>query len=177
MISTEYRGYTVQYSENADLWNCPDCGIVDQPTLSKVKERINAMHLKLRKASAMPCFEIAGEVTYSGAKVRALEGTIIEYIGPKKARYGYPEETHSVAVVSQRPNRDAKSRQEVYLQNLAPDTPEVRAQIAAADALGQIAHEAAEAFRAAVRAIPRVQIEDIADLIKASGHTFQEGEE
>ena len=26
-LKTEYRGYTIYYSENRDTWDCSDCGV------------------------------------------------------------------------------------------------------------------------------------------------------
>ena len=73
-----------------------------------------------------------------------------------------------------RHGKDRKSRSERRLEEMAPVTPEVHAAIDEANRLGVIAHAATMEFRKAVRAIPRMALGDIADLIKASQHQFEE---
>jgi hypothetical protein len=75
-----------------------------------------------------------------------------------------------------RTGSDRKSRSEQRLDQMAPVTPEVHAAIDEANRLGEIAHAATLEFRAAVRAIPRMKLDDIAGLIEAARHQFAEGE-
>ncbi len=179
-LQTEHRGYTIRYDQNRDAWGCYDCGIQGEPTLSKAKEKIDKLHLKMRKAAAYPCYEIAGAETAKGFEVRATEAMILDYLGRKENRSWSTREVefvgHRVASMAQRNGNEKKSRQEKTLHDLAPESPEVHAQIEKANRLGKIAHEAALEFRAAVKAIPRVPFEDIAGLVEASEHKFEEGE-
>lgn len=57
MIKTEYRGYEIRFSEDADEWTCSDCNIGHQ-SLQKVKAGIDKLHMKMRKESAVECYEI-----------------------------------------------------------------------------------------------------------------------
>lgn len=176
-LRVEYRGYTISYNQNRDSWECYDCGIHNEPTLSKVKEKIDKMHLKLRKESALECYEIAA--VHSNV-VRVYEATVIDYLGPKMERVWpsreYKEVGHKVAAVADR-GAGRRARRETMLGDLAPITDEVHAKIEEANRLGRIATEAKEAFVAAVRDIPRVRLEDIEGLVKASEAKFEEGGE
>jgi len=176
-LSTEYRGYTIQYDENRDHWGCYDCG-VSEPSLSKAKAKIDAMHLKLRKASAVEGYEIAPVKDRDGYFARAVPCKVIDYLGPKvEHRFTFSEIVgQRVASVAKRNGSTKASRFETVLKNIAPQTVEVHAAIAEANRLGEIAFEADRAFMAAVSAIPRMPVEAIQGLIAASEHKFVEGE-
>lgn len=179
-ISTEHRGYTIRYDENQDSWGCYDCG-VDEPTLSKAKDKIDAMHLKLRKKSALACFEIVRpNVEGHRAPVFTLrEAKIIDYLGEEQKRSwmsSQPGETfHQVASVAKRTG-DRAARAKTPLHQLVKDCPETHEKAAEIQRLAEEAHRARVALDAAIRDLPRVQIEDIAGLVEASDHRFEEGE-
>lgn len=179
-LKTEYRGYTIRYAENRDSWDCSDCG-VSESTLGKAKSKIDSLHLKLRKASAVDAYEISRRETDRAFTVSAIEARIIDYGKPRVQRSGYgpdrkeyvEERVYSMAA---RHGNGKASRSEQRLDSMAPVTPEVHAAIDEANRLGKIAHAASQEFKAAVRAIPRLQLEDIKGLIDAARHQFEEGE-
>jgi len=175
-LKTEYRGYEIRYSENQDEWVCYDCGVTE-PTLSKAKAKIDALHLKMRKAAATPCYEIRED----GFTVGLEDATVIQYRGEnweepwmssKKARF----RGHRVASMCQRGVSSRKSRRDCYLHTLVPQTEEARAAAAEAARLGEIAKAADKAYREAIDAIPRLDIEDIEGLVEASSAQMEEGD-
>lgn len=166
-MKTEYRGHTISYSENSDEWWCSDINY-SNISMAKVKAKIDAMYLKLRKESAVPCYEIN---SHGGRSELLTESTVIEYI---KGIYrgdtwtGKPVTlvNHMVAVVAQRQGSTRAARREIELSRLAPATPETRA---AADLVRQRHDEylaAMKAYEAAVEAIPRLTIEDVDALVR-----------
>ncbi|MEP1253729.1 MAG: hypothetical protein ABJI29_03165, partial [Alphaproteobacteria bacterium] len=164
--------------QNMDAWGCYDCGISGEPTLTKAKEKIDKMHLKLRKESAFPCYEIAMSETRECVRVKADEATVIDYLGRKESRSWSSREVkfegHKVASMARRGGSARRARRETLLHLLAAQTPEVHAAIEEADRLGEIAHAAKVKFQEAFRAIPRVEFDEIAGLVEASGHRFLE---
>lgn len=164
-IATEYRGYRIVWSDNGDEWVSYDAGKgISSPSLAKVKAAIDRIHLSERKASAVRVFEISD---HSGdSKVESL---IVEYLGPKMGSYwsgnGGQVEDHRVAVVAQRSGSSKKSRKEVELSSLMPDTPEAQAAFEAYHEKKVIADEARKRAKAAFAAIPRVDVGHIQPLV------------
>lgn len=173
-LTTEYRGYTIRFSENEEVWRCADIRF-DHAKLNKVKERIDDLHRKLRKASALPCLIVSNR----WSSVEAREGTIIEYIGPKTTRSWSDGEKvvgHQVAVMSTREINERPGREIMQIEELVPaDDPAAWAKIEEARAIAAQIKALEEDLNAAVKAIPRLSIEAIPNLIKASEHRFEEG--
>ncbi|MFU1607358.1 hypothetical protein ACM25O_13315 [Sulfitobacter pontiacus] len=179
-LRTQYRGYTIHYAENRDSWDCSDCG-VSESSLGKAKSKIDSLHLKLRKSSAVDAYEISRNESEREFSVKATEARIIDYGKPRIQRSGYGENRKEyveerVFSMAVRHGNGKASRSEQPLNGLAPVTPEVHAAIDEANRLGVIAHAAVKEFRAAARAIPRLKLEDITGLIEAARHQFEEGE-
>ncbi|UUV43231.1 hypothetical protein RCCWILLIS_59 [Rhodobacter phage RcCWillis] len=176
MIETEYRGHRIIYSENGENWYSPDIEKSDAPTLSKVKAKIDKMYLDMRKRSAFTGFEIGD---YRGPSL--TETTIVEYVKEKVERpflssSKEPTVTHIVAAVAQRSGREKAARRQCDLSTIAPDTPETHAAFEIAKARWADVQAAEKAYKAAIQAIPRVTVEDIADLVKASKATLGDDE-
>lgn len=173
-IKIEYRGYPIRYSENEDLWNCYDLGghgkDASEPSLSKLKARIDALILSERKRGSVPCLILTHN--HHTFQIDTIEGAITEYLGPKIERpYGQKERVvveQRVAVSAKRSANSRVSRQDSPLSKHALITPEVDAALAEANRLGVLAREANAAYKAAFDAIPRVQIDDISALVKIS---------
>lgn len=173
-ITTEYRGYSISYSENADEWNCYDCG-VSHASLSKVKAKIDALHLKLRKTSSVECLFL-GE-GYGRAGV--THATMIDYMGPEYTSGRWPEKEktlvgHKVAAMHRDARKDRPTRQTGRLENYAPDTPEVREAVAAWVQAEREEEEARQRKEKARNAIPRMTLEMIDGLIKAASAKIEE---
>ncbi|UUV43026.1 hypothetical protein RCAQUAPHINA_56 [Rhodobacter phage RcAquaphina] len=168
MIETEYRGHRIIYSENGEDWYCPDIEKSNAPTLSKVKAKIDRMYLDMRKRAAFSGFEIG---SYQGPKFTPT--VIVDYIEEKVERsWNDPKvirsRKHVVAAVAQRGYKEKAARRHCDLQEIAPDTPETHAAFQVAEARWADLEQARKAYENAVAAIPRVTIEDIADLVKVS---------
>lgn len=174
-LSTEYRGYTISYAENMDTWGCYECGVT-APTLSKAKEKIDALHLKLRKESAVSCYEY--QVDSKKGTIKLIDSKIIDFLkecistswsSNKRTHDGY-----EVAVMAQRQGSEKASRRTAKLRTLIADTPEALEAVNQANEIGQRLAVPVREFDDAVAAIPRVQFADISKLVEASGHKFTE---
>ena len=180
-LKTEYRGYEIRYGQNTDAWECYDCG-VSEPTLTKAKSKIDSLHLKLRKRSAVTAYELSHTNGQGGKfEVSVKEAQLID-IG-KSRRDSRWENGKRVPVVREfivsmcdRNNSGRKSRRDCETSNLVAITPEAHAAIDEANRLGEIATEAVARFNEAAKAIPRMSLADVPGLVQAAAHTFEEGE-
>jgi len=158
-MKTEYRGHNITYSENSDEWNCYDIGY-SNISMQKVKAKIDAFYLKLRKASAVQCYEISGH-----GRIQKTESTIIEFVKTVEQKAwstGKVTRTdHKVAVVARRDGNERASRRETDIQMLMPETEEAHAAFAEAERLYERVVKAQKEFDTAYAAIPRVTLADI----------------
>lgn len=167
-METEYKGYKITYSENGDEFVCYDAGHgMSAPTLSKIKEKIDRIALSIRKAEKVSCYEL-------GRDAEITESDVIEYLGPKVERPWSGERKpyiaqQKIAVIARRRGSEKASRREANLSDLMPDTPEAHAALAKAQAAYKAWQDAQKEFQAAHGAIPRLNIEDVAALVKVSG--------
>lgn len=176
-METEYRGYQIRFSEKEEKWGCYDIEF-SHDKLSKVKERVDAMHLKLRKGAAFDCYMLGTE---RGLTVLA-EAKVIDYIKPIREQrpgtfervYTGPIIDHEFAVMAKHHGRDRMSRRACSLSNVID--------LSAADCLAALndlerqAADLAKRIADAKAALPRVRFDDLADLVKAASHSFTEGE-
>lgn len=166
-MKTEYRGLTISYGDNTDQWNCFDIGY-SNVSIGKVKARIDAWFLKIRKESAVPCFVLSD----ISSGLDKTEGSIIEYVRAiEKRSWGLAKQEvigidHRVAVSALHLGGGRKSRQELDLNKLMVDTPGAHAAFAKAQQLYGAVTKARAAYTAAVEAIPRVGVESIQELVK-----------
>jgi hypothetical protein len=172
-LRTEHRGYEISYSENADEWNCFDARS-SAPTLSKLKAKIDALHLKIRKNAAVDGFEIS-----SHGSLRLNPCRVIEYVGEKYSGGGWSNKPkqlvdHEVGCVAQRRGSERKSRSNTQLSRIAPVGPETDAAVAIAMEMEKKKNAAEAAYNEAVKAIPRMRIDDIQELIAASSERLSE---
>lgn len=173
-IKTEYRGYTITYSENSDEWWSHEVG-VSNVSLAKVKAKIDAMHLKLRKGSAVECLYIGKNYGAAGSTPASL----IEYVEPKYSSGRWPEEKkvllgHTVYAMQKEDAKERPTRQKKDLDNYAPDTPEVREAIAAWVVAEEEENAARKRTAAAREAIPRMTVDMIQPLVAASSAKIEE---
>ena len=169
-ISTEYRGYRINYSENQDEWSCYEAGTgFSHAKLSGVKAKIDALFLAERKRGATACLEM--ESLYGSACVAMIDATVIEYLGPKLDRHNgvLVIVGQKVAVVARRRGSEKAARRECELSSLAQNTPETLAAWAEAQRLYLIYADAKKAYDAAVTAIPRLSLDDVMPLVTISG--------
>lgn len=169
-LRTEYRGYEIRYNDNSDEWTCSDIGRKNSaPTLSKMKANIDDYLRSIRKEASVICYELS---RHGGLKL--TEATVTEYIGPKidgSSWGGTPRHVagHKVAVAAKWSGNDKVSRREQSLSDCVPMTPEAAEAITEARRLEAIAKAATAAYEQAVAAIPRLTLEDVSGLVKASG--------
>lgn len=173
-IKTEYRGYEIRYSENEDAWRC-DVVKDSKASLSKMKQAIDRMHLKMRKEAATDSAILR---IHNGFSLTAC--SIVEYLGEKWSRGGYGSarepkfEGHRVAVVAERDGREKAARSEERLENLVKLGPEADAAIEKAKTSLKKVREAEEIYRADIAAIPRLTIQDISKIVDASDARLEE---
>jgi hypothetical protein len=172
-LSTDYRGYKITYSENAgDEWCCYDLGkVVTNKTLSGCKAAIDKLLLDVRKAASLKCFELS-----TTGKLEVNEAVIIEYEGPQieggpgswsgKPKHIAGQKVYSMA---RRSDADRASRSRRDISQFAPFGPDTDAAIAEVKRLEVILKDATKARDAAIAAIPRLSIDDIAELVRVSG--------
>jgi len=167
-ISTEHRGHKIVYSDNAEHWWCGDWDY-SNVSLAKVRAKIDAEYLKIRKSASLDCFEFASEYNYSPD---VIPSKIIEYIGEKferEWRTNAPKFVgHQVAAVAVRRANEKASRSTKVLSQFVPDTEDAHKAIAEAKRMHSLAKEAAERAKEAFNAIPRVTIEMINDLVRVA---------
>lgn len=168
-LTTEHRGHEIRYGENSDKWTCSDLNITAL-TLTKCKAKIDQFYLKLRKQSAVNCLKVSG--AHSAPKIE--EADIIDYIEKVTQGGGWTNKPvvvvdHTVAIMatSRWKDSDRKVRSSEKISRLCLDTPENRALFAEAERIyREVLIPAEEQFKAALDAIPRVTVENIAELVK-----------
>lgn len=179
MPSTEYRGYSIRYSENEDVWTCYDVG-ASHEKLSRVKAKIDDMHRKLRKANAFHCLDVS---SYRG--VETQEATIVEYLGPIRAKTSSYQRVgdgkiidHEVAYMSARGGlSEKKSRQKGKLSQLALNDTQNMRRIGEAQRLYAEAEKIRKQAQKIMESLDRPTIDHIAELVAASEHRFQEDDQ
>lgn len=177
----EYRGYTIRFSENEEKWRCWDIEFGHEK-LSKVKERIDKMHLQLRKASSVDCLVLEGVGSHDIRNVATFhEGKIVEYLRPERAvrpgtfeRVGTGEIIdHHVAVVSAKRGDKASRRTQMLSNAYALEAADM---LPAIHTQQKIIREAEDEIKRIRASMPRIQFEQLADLVRASEHVFSEGQ-
>lgn len=177
-LDTEYRGYTIRYGENDEKWWCSDIEFSHE-RLSKVRERIDRLHLQLRKASSVDCLVMENSHHDSGTAFH--EGKIVDYIGVIRSQrpgtfervYTGPVVDHKVAVVSAKRGDRASRRAQNLSDAYAPEAAEMLPAILEQQAIIKRARDEITRIR---KSMPRIQFDQLSDLVKASEHVFQEGE-
>ena len=180
-LTTQYRGYDITFSENGETWWCRDIEFSHEK-LSKVKERIDKLHLQLRKASSVDCLVLTKGSGYGRDEDVFHEGKIVEYLRPERAkrpgtfeRVGTGEIIdHNIAVVSARRGEKASRRTQMLSSAYAPEAVDM---LPAIHAQQKIIREAQAEIERIRDAMPRIKFEQLADLVRASEHVFTEGEQ
>ena len=177
-LRTEYRGYDIIFSENMEKWSCYAVDFSHEK-LSKVKERIDKLHLQLRKSSSVDCLVMEGG--YGEVAAKFYEGKIVDYLGVVRAQkpgtfervHTGPVVDHSVAVVSAKGGDRASRRSQKLSDAFAPEAADMLPAILEQHDIIDRAQKEISRIKAAM---PRVQFADIESLVKASEHVFSEGE-
>lgn len=165
-ISTKYRGHVISWSDNLDEWTCYDLSdkVYSSPKLSNIKAAIDRLYLAERKEASVPCWEI------SGHSAQRIESNVVEYLGEKVDRNWstnqYEVVDHKVAVVATRKGNERPARKQTELGLLSPKTPEVEEAWAHYVKLDAEAKRASKRATEAYYAIPRMKVEDVAELVR-----------
>ena len=178
-LQTEYRGYTITFAENMEQWSCYAIEFSHEK-LSKVKERIDRMHLQLRKASSVNCLVM--ENAWDGQTAKMHEGKIVDYLGVVRAQrkgtfervYTGPVVDHKVAVVSAKGGEKASRRTQSLSEAFAPEAADMLPVIHEQQAIIRRAKSEIERIKGDM---PRVQFSQLDQLVRASEHVFEEGEQ
>jgi hypothetical protein len=181
-LQTTYRGYTIRFGENDEKWSCWDIEFSHEK-LSKVKERIDRLHLQLRKASSVDCLVMGGGYR-DGEVPKFYEGKIVDYSGVIRSQrpgtfervHTGPVVDHQVAVVSaknslsDKPSRRTQRLSEAFAPEAADMMPDILRQC-------DIIRDASAEIARIKAAMPRIQFDQLADLVRASEHVFTEGDD
>lgn len=154
-IETEHRGIKIRYSDNEDTWYCSELSF-SHASLRRVKARIDKWWKDARSKAALDAYRIGHDGTMRPTQV-------VEYLG---VRTGYGRQGPLVAVLGVNYKNERPSRSEVSLSELAPAAPELVAMQAELEALKKRKREIEEEISAKVKAIPRLSLDDIAELVK-----------
>jgi hypothetical protein len=177
-MQTEYRGYEIRFSENSDEWGCYAIGFHHEK-LSKVKAKIDAMHLKLRKGAAVDCFVLECARYMGGYSLK--EAKVIDYLGPIREKKSFervgtgPVIDHEVAVMSTFSDAERLSRRTMSLSNLYVD--EAQNHMAGINEIERQIATLQKELSKRKAALPCLPIEMLSDLVKASEHKFEEAAE
>lgn len=179
-MATEYRGYTIRFGENDEKWSCYDIEYSHEK-LSNVKERIDRLHLQLRKASSVDCL-VMSDIFSDYQNATMLDGKIVDYIGVIRSQrpgtfereHTGPVVDHKVAVVSARGGDKPSRRTQNLSDAFSPEAADMLPLILRQQAIIREARAEISRIRAA---LPRIQFDQLADLVKASEHVFIEGGE
>lgn len=178
-LETEHRGYTIRYSENGDEWTSYDAGTgMSAPTLSKLKEKIDRMIAAQKKKTAVE-FLVIEEAISGKRQTLLIDAKATGYAGPKIESLNIYSSTqkvvkgHKVEAVyvgrSWGASNTKAARRVIDIEKCCPDTDATRAAVAEANRLGKLVEEAERAHRDAIKAIPRLTLSDIEELVKLSG--------
>lgn len=165
----EYRGFKIIWSDNGDHWWCHELGSkgASNPSLSRLKTKIDEFYRKERHANAVDVYEIVASNAYHRAP-EITESRVIEYIEAKTDRsWSKPVGEvigHMVAVSARRGGNERASRVERELTSLAPSTRETLAAFEEVQRLHLELVEAEKRYNAAIQAIPRLQFQDVKTL-------------
>lgn len=165
-VSTIYRGYEIEYSDNNEEWFCHDLTDsygVSYPKLSTVKAKIDNMISALRKKSTVEAFGLIGG---PGGKPVMTPCIVTEYIGEgKESKYDRGPLFPKVAAMAIRKGKERPSRREIGLSSIMPNTPEALAAFEIAMDAYLAAMAASNRYKEAFDAIPRLQLEHIQPLV------------
>jgi hypothetical protein len=165
--TVEHKGMDIYWSDNEDKWSCSEMGFSSQSLLA-VKRKIDAFRKKERSGIAIPALY----VSEYGTKATPCE--IVEYLGEHKTYGSGRPLAPKVAVMRPGYSGERKTRNTDWLHELAPATPEVEALIAKMAGLNEEIERLKREVVTLGKQVPRLRIEDIAELVK---HKLQDAEE
>jgi hypothetical protein len=165
----EYKGYMIRFSENEDKWVSYDAGF-DNEKLSKLKQSIDRLSIKVRKASS------TNALLLENTDGVASEVDIVEYQGPKIERPYRRHERgprqvtdHKVAVIGQRNRDERPTRILAEFCKLVPNTQDTIDRLAAIRVKSEEVRQLHVEIRTMTAEIPRIKLDSIKPLIKISG--------
>ena len=149
-VRYKHNGYMIAFSDNRDLWYCNELDL-DDKSLSKLKTKINKYDSEKRRVSNVPAWEMQNYST-------TLTPVVITLI----------EDDKQVWVSRDKGHNRGRERSKESLSGLIPQTDEARKAILIWKDKVRIQQAAAAEEKAAREAIPRVTIDMLTGLKKAS---------
>jgi len=179
-MQTEYKGYAINFNENSEEWSCYSISF-SHKSLSKVKDKINRLHIDLRKASAIRA--LSCKTFYSSDLPRFFDATILEYCEPIRRKETSFERTPTgpicdhVVYASFTDRDDSQpSRKKVNLSDMYQDTPENHKIMAELVSLTKQINQMKKILHETAKRMATIDAALLDPLIEASGHVFSEGE-
>jgi hypothetical protein len=151
-IETEFRGYTIRYAENEDVWRCHQLDM-DGSTLTQLKDKIGRYLARIaRAAEVTPAFHYVYGGRFEPCFIVSVSNTLNYKKQPEVWTYTEREE------VWRGSTRTVKDRKRFDADSMILDTPENRLLIDEAERLRALADAADKAAKEAARIIPRVDV-------------------
>ncbi len=179
-MKTEYKGYTIQFSENAETWGCYNIEF-HHASLGKVKERIDKLHRELRKASTVECLVLRSGGY--GNRPEFIDAKIVEYSKPIREKAAAFERVptgeivdHEVyaSFVSNMSERAGRNRQ--ALSTVFIDSEYNHQIMAEMRKLHDHAKSLTDRMNELKKTLKTVPSSEIVNLFTASDHKFEEGD-
>lgn len=177
-IKLIYRGYEIQFNSSTEHWYCTAIesltnrgkaedvysNALSSASLKKVKDGIDKFLAEMRKANGVEAYLIADSGRGANNPIMT-PCMVVEYNGLKKT-YADKQPDHKVSTMAIRYSNSKPSRAEGSMQEIMPNTDEAHSAFAVAVAAAEKIREAEKEFKKAFAAIPRLQLEDIPELVK-----------
>ena len=152
MIETEFRGYTIRYSENEDVWRCHALDM-DGATLTQIKNKIGRYLAKIAKtAQTVPAFHCSYGHGFHACNIVSVASTLNYKKEPEVWTFTERQEMWRGEY------RTVRDRKKYDAASMILDTPENRVLIEEAKRLRAIEQEAKKAADEAARLIPRIDV-------------------
>lgn len=156
-IKVEHNGQTIVFSEHRDVWYCENLSMED-PSLAKLKKKIAAYDLNLRKLTPVKALRIwhSHYDDVSPAEITSIA-----------------DDQHVWATIKGRGS--SKSRSKEQIRFMAHDTPQVRDILKRAGDLGKQAEKLNQEASNLIESIPRITIEELRENAELRQQTAAEG--
>lgn len=154
-LETEFRGYTIRYSENEDVWRCHALDM-DGTTLTQLKNKMGRYLAKIAKtAEVIPAFLSSYGDSFTPCFIVSVSNTLNYKKEPEVWTFTERQEMWRSEY------RTVRDRKKHSASSIILDTLENRVLIAEAERLRTIERVAKKAADEAARIIPRIDVSTI----------------
>lgn len=168
-IKTEYKGYSIYYSDNRDMWCCGAFDL-EAMSLSSLRTKIDLHDRNERRIEPVQVYVIPSE--YSGGPASQLVDVTLIKPADKQGKRGVrirregfqavntyrTDPTTKKTIYQQEPH---VYRENASMEYLAPATPEAKTAIEAYNAAWEVEHAAAARRKELHALIPRVTLDHL----------------